>query len=549
MLSVLIFLPLVFAAILWVLPLNRWYRTVALGFSLVEFILSLGLLKRFDPGSSGLQLVEKVPWFPQYGVSYFVGVDGLSFWLVLLSTFLTPIVILASWTGIDQRVKGFHVTLFALLTATLGTFLAVDAILFYVFFEASLVPMYFMVGIWGGVRRIYATMKFFIYTMAGSVLMLLAIIYMMLLTQQTLGSMSASLLDFYKLEIPFVAGELLNPQTLMFAAFSLAFAIKVPMFPVHTWLPDAHVEAPTPGSVVLAAVMLKMGTYGFLRFVIPLFPEASQHWAWLMMGLAVVGIVYGALVALVQPDIKKLVAYSSVSHMGYVVLGIFALNTYGLTGALYQMLNHGVSTGALFILVGMIYERTHSRQISDYGGLAAAMPIYTIFFVLFTMSSIAVPLTNGFVGEFLILLGGFEADVRMGAIAALGVVLGAAYMLWMVKRVFFGPAGKLVPAVADAHHHDSHGATSGVSPSHGEHGGAHPLADLSLREILTLCPLAVLVLWMGIFPQHFLRFSQSSLDHLINTKNNYQLSVSAGSVSEPVGYLKNAALTPSTGGQ
>jgi NADH-quinone oxidoreductase subunit M len=534
MLSLLIFLPALFAILLWFLPEGKAYRPIALVFATVEFLLSLVMLRQFDPSTPTLQMVEKISWIPQFGINYFIGIDGISLWLVMLTTFLTPVVIMASWTGISEKVRPFHVTLFFLQTATLGTFLAIDSILFYVFFEASLVPMYFMVGVWGGARRIYATLKFFIYTMVGSLMMLLAIIYMMLMTKETLGMMSASLLDFYKLQIPFVAGEFLNPQTLMFAAFSLAFAIKVPMFPVHTWLPDAHVEAPTPGSVVLAAVMLKMGTYGFLRFVIPLFPEASAYWAWLFMGLAVIGIIYGALVAMVQPDIKKLVAYSSVSHMGYVVLGLFALNLYGTTGALYQMLNHGVSTGALFILVGMIYERTHSRNIADYGGLASAMPIFAIFFIIVTMSSIAVPMTNGFVGEFLILMGGFEADHRMGYLAVLGVVLGAVYMLWMVKRVFFGAPGPLVPAVADNHHghdaqgHDSHGGHAAQSAGHGahDHGGhAHPLLDLNWREVATLMPLVILVFWMGLFPNHFLKYSEASLNHLINNKSNYQLNV------------------------
>ena len=522
MLSLLIFLPAIFALLLWVTPNGKWYRPVALVFSLVEFILSLVMLGQFNPGTPALQMVEKMPWVPQFGINYFVAIDGISLWLVMLTTFLTPIVILASWTGIAEKVKGFHVTLFLLQTATLGTFLSIDAILFYTFFEASLVPMYFMVGIWGGTRRIYATMKFFIYTMVGSLLMLVAIIYMMLMTHDALGTMSASLLDFYKLNIPFVAGEFLNPQTLMFAAFCLAFAIKVPMFPFHTWLPDAHVEAPTPGSVVLAAVMLKMGTYGFVRFVLPLFPEATSYWGWLFMLLSVIGIVYGALVAMVQPDIKKLVAYSSVSHMGYVMLGLFALNSYGLTGALYQMLNHGVSTGALFILVGMIYERTHSRQISDYGGLAAAMPIFTICFLIVTLSSIAVPMTNGFVGEFLILLGSYQAQSHFAYVAVTGVVLGAAYMLWMVKRVFFGSNGPLVPAVDDGHGHGHHGSHS----SAGSHGNshAHPLLDLNCREIVTLVPLIILIFWMGLLPNQFLKYSEASIKYLLENKSNYELS-------------------------
>jgi len=358
-----------------------------------------------------------------------------------------------------------------------------------------------MIGVWGGQRRLYATMKFFIYTMAGSLFMLIAIVALIFMTQEQLGTMSASILDFYKLQLPFVAGSFLNTQTLLFFAFSLAFAIKVPMFPVHTWLPDAHVEAPTPGSVILAAIMLKMGTYGFLRFVIPIFPAAAEYWAWLFMLLGVIGIIYGALVAMVQPDLKKLVAYSSVSHMGYVMLGLFALNIYGSTGALYQMLNHGVSTGALFLLVGMIYERTHSRQISDYGGLAKAAPILAIAFIIVTFSSIAVPLTNGFVGEFLILLGSFQANRIFTGFAVLGVILGAVYMLWVVKRLFFGKESKLIVE------HASEGF------------------DLGARDWFVLAPLVVLIFWMGIFPGDFLGWSKASLDHLMQNRTHYQLNV------------------------
>lgn len=501
LLSFLIFLPLVYALIVLALP-ARFARPVSLALSVLHFLLSLVLLVRFDKSTAQLQMVENVPWVETFGISYFVGVDGISIWLVLLTTFLTPITILGSWTAIEEKIKGFHASLFALATTMIGTFLAMDAILFYVFFEAALIPMYFMIGIWGGSRRIYATVKFFIYTMFGSLFMLVAIVAMMFMTRDMLGGqLSASILDFYKLDLPFVAGDWLNTQTLLFFAFALAFAIKVPMFPFHTWLPDAHVEAPTPGSVILAGVMLKMGTYGFMRLAMPLFPEAIQYWSWLFMFLSVFGIIYGALVAMVQPDIKKLVAYSSVSHMGYVMLGLFAFNSYGATGGLYQMLNHGISTGALFLMVGMIYERTHSREISKYGGLALAAPWYSIFFIIVTMSSIAVPLTNGFVGEFMILLGSFEASKLFGIFAVTGVVLGAAYMLWMVKRVFFGEEGELVQKYKNA----------GL--------------DLSLREWVVMAPLILLIFWMGIFPNHFLDYSKASLEHLIKNKSNYELTV------------------------
>lgn len=506
LLSILIFLPVFFTLVVLAWPQKNSVKHVAFVLSLIEFFVSLLVLQKFDMQTAALQMVENTSWVQRFGISYFIAIDGISLMLVMLTTFLTPIIVLASWNSIEERIKGFFAALFVLQTAMLGSFLALDAILFYVFWELSLVPMYFMVGIWGGTRRIYATLKFFIYTMAGSVLMLLAIIYMMSLTPQiTGGAMSASLLDFYKLKIPFVGGDFFTTQSLLFFAFAIAFAIKVPMFPLHTWLPDAHVEAPTPGSVVLAGVMLKMGTYCFLRWVIPLFPEAAEHYGWIFIAAGVVGIVYGALVAMVQPDVKKLVAYSSVSHMGYVIVGIFTMNAYGLNGALYQMLNHGISTGALFILIGMIYERTHSREIAKYGGLASALPLFTIAFVIVTMSSIAVPLTNGFVGEFLILLGAFQYSPAVAAISVTGVVLGAAYMLWAVKRVFFGPKGELVKASEqDAH---------------------HALHDLSKREVAVLIPLVVLIFWMGILPNQFMDYSKASVSHLINNKNNYYFPV------------------------
>ena len=507
LLSALVFLPIVFAIILTAWPnkpnQQSSIRSLALGFSVIEFLISLALLVRFDTNATGLQMVERYPWIERFGITYFLGIDGISLWLVMLTTFLTPIIILGSWKSIETRIKGFHVALFVLQTAMLGTFLAIDAIFFYLFWELSLVPMYFMIGIWGGARRIYATVKFFIYTMLGSVLMLVAIIYMMFLTQDAFGQMSASLLDFYRLDVPFVGGQFFSMQTLLFFAFALAFAIKVPVFPFHTWLPDAHVEAPTPGSVILAGVMLKMGTYGFIRWTIPMFPEASEYWAWLFFLVGTIGIVYGALVAMVQPDIKKLVAYSSVSHMGYILVGLFTFNEFGMSGALYQMLNHGISTGALFLMVGMIYERTHSREISKYGGLAGVLPLFSIFFCIVTLSSIAVPLTNGFVGEFLILLGTFKAAPAFAYVAVTGVVLGAVYMLWMFKRVFFGEPGELA--------NDKH----------------HPLKDLSYREIAVMVPLVIMIFWMGIFPNHFLDYSKASVNHLVTTKSNYLLT-SAG---------------------
>lgn len=501
-LTTLIFLPLLMAGVLWFVPNEKMLRPLALSFATVEFVLSLILFIKFDPNHSGLQLVEQYPWIPSAGVSYFLGIDGISFWLILLTTFLTPLTILGAWTSIEKKLRGFLVAMLVLETTMLGTFVAMDAILFYTFFELSLVPMYFLIGIWGGQRRIYATLKFFIYTMVGSLFMLLGIIAMMFYAQDQLGVISASLLDFYKLKIPFVAAEILSTQTLLFFAFSLAFAIKIPLFPFHTWLPDAHVEAPTPGSVILAGVMLKMGTYGLLRFSIPMFPQASEYYSWVFLLVGAVGIVYGALVAMVQPDVKKLVAYSSVSHMGYIVLGLFSFNVYGVNGGLYQMLNHGVSTGALFLLVGMIYERTHSREITKYGGLASAAPIFTIVFFVVTLSSIAVPMTNGFVGEFYILMGAFMGARPYAYFAVAGVVLGAAYMLWMFKRIFYGEKGPLVVE------HEKHGL------------------DLNSREILVIAPLVILIFWMGLFPGHFLRWSNASVNHIVANRTSYELSVS-----------------------
>ncbi|CAN5381164.1 NADH-quinone oxidoreductase subunit M [soil metagenome] len=503
LLSLIVFLPLFSALIVAFVPKENWIRPVSMILATAQFLFSLSLLMRFDPSTPALQLTEFIPWVPALGVSYFLGVDGISLWLVLLTTFLLPIIVLGSWNAIAKKSKAFFALLFVLQTAMLGSFVAMDLILFYAFFELSLVPMYFIIGIWGGPRRIYATTKFFIYTMSGSVLMLLAIIYLMFTAQEILPAkqMTANILELYKLSLPFVAGQAINPQTLLFFAFSIAFAIKVPMFPFHTWLPDAHVEAPTPGSVVLAGVMLKMGSYGFIRFVIPLFPEAAEHYAWIFLFLGVVGIIYGALVAMVQPDFKKLVAYSSVSHMGYVMIGLFALNAYGVTGSIYQMLNHGISTGALFLLVGMIYERTHSREIERYGGLAKALPILTILFFIVTCSSIAIPITNGFIGEFLILLGTYQASPFFGSLAVIGVILGAVYMLWMFKRIFFGPPGEIVS------------------------DKMHPLKDLSVREICVMAPLIVLIFWMGVFPNSMLKYSKASIDHFVETKDAYQLSI------------------------
>ncbi len=504
LLSSLIFLPFLFVLLVLLAP-EKLTRPITLLGTVIHFLFSLRLFQSFDPSTSDLQLVEKVSWLPELGVSYFVGLDGISFWLVLLTTFLTPIVVLASWTSIDKQTKAFHISLLVLESAMIGSFVAMDAILFYVFFELSLIPMYFMVGIWGGENKIYATLKFFIYTMVGSLFMLAGIIYLIFQCDAQLGELSASVLDFYRLNLAFVDGQFISPQNVLFFIFCLAFAIKVPMFPFHTWLPDAHVQAPTGGSMILAGVMLKMGTYGFLRFVLPLYPQAVTAWTPLFMTLAVIGIIYGALVAMVQVDMKKLVAYSSVSHMGYVVLGLFAMNMYSLQGSLFQMLAHGISTGALFMLVGIIYERTHTRKIADYGGLAKVTPIFAIFFLIITFSSIAVPMTNGFVGEFLILFGTFQESALFGGLAVLGVILGAAYMLWMVKKVFFGEEGPIFKK--------------------------YNVNDMNGREIAGLVPLVILVFWMGLFPGHFLKYSEKSIENLVLNKETYNIRVQGSAPS------------------
>ncbi|HSV07818.1 MAG TPA: NADH-quinone oxidoreductase subunit M [Candidatus Binatus sp.] len=484
LLTLIVFSPLAGAIILAMLPREPTVglRRAAFVFSLVPLAFAGWMLERFQPGEADFQFVERARWIPQWGIEYRLGVDGVSLFLVLLTALLVPIVVLASWGDITRRVKEFLAFLLVLETGMLGAFLATDLFLFYVFWELMLVPMYFLIGVWGGARRVYAAVKFVLFTLVGSLLMLIAILYCAWRVQAESGSFAFGYDRF--LAVPFTARE----QLYLFTAFALAFAIKVPLFPLHTWLPDAHVEAPTGGSVILAGVLLKMGTYGFLRFAMPLFPTAAETLAPVVVALAVVGIVYGALVATVQPDLKKLVAYSSVSHLGFVMLGLFVFTETSAAGSVYQMLNHGLSTGALFLLVGMIYERRHTRLIADFGGLWSVIPVYASFFLVAMLASVGLPGLNGFIGEFLILLGAFGPRPWATAVATSGVVLAALYLLWMYQRVVFGPL------------------------THLENAG---LRDLSAREIAVLVPVLALCFVMGLYPAPFFRRMEPSINKML----------------------------------
>src|SRR6266849_4015043 len=459
------------------------YKWIALAFSLADFMLSLLLIKGSGAGTGEFRLVDDVMWIGSSGARYHVGVDGISLWLVLLTTLLMPIAILSSWTAIQKRQLSYYMFLLLLLSAMIGVFVSLDLLLFYLFFEASLVPMFFLIGIWGGERRIYAAIKFFIYTSVGSLLMLVGIIVLFYIygTFDYVAILTA-MRDSTTALAP-------RAEFWLFLAFAFAFCIKVPLFPFHTWLPDAHTEAPTAGSVILAGVLLKMGTYGLLRFNLAFFPESARAAAPLIITLAVIGIIYGALVAMVQPDVKRLVAYSSVSHMGFVVLGLFSFTELGMQGALYQMLNHGVSTGALFLFVGMIYERRHTRLISEFGGLATPMPWFSTLFVIASLSSIGLPFLNGFVGEFLVMIGAWTAVAIQHSwivtmLAGTGVIWAAVYMLWMLQRVVFGKVS---------------------NPENAR------LRDLNTRELGLLVPLLLLMLFMGVYPQVFLDRSKASV--------------------------------------
>lgn len=490
-LSGLILIPLIGALVTLVLPQKR-VKIGAIVISVFYLIYSLGLFVLFDPSTSSLQLTEKISWVPSIGMNYFIGVDGLNFWFILMTVLLLPLCVLGS-LSIQKQLKGFLVCLFVLTSFVIGSFISIDSILFYIFFESSLLPLFFLILIWGGENKVYASIKFFLYTALGSLLMLIGIVTLIVSTGNQLGYISSSILDFYNLNLPFIKSYALSTQSFLFILFFIAFAIKTPVFPFHTWLPLAHVQAPTAGSVFLAAVVLKMGTYGFLRLVLPLFPEASLNYSPLICLLAVVGIIYGAFMALAQEDLKKLVAYSSVSHMGYVLLGLFVFNEYALAGGFFQMITHGLSAAGLFFLVGMIYERTHTRNISEYGGIAAVMPRYSTIFFLITCSAIALPLTGGFISEFLVLFGSFMADKKWGVVAAVGVVLGAAYMLYLIYRMFFGKLKN------------------------------NNIKDLRLKEMSVLLPIVVLIFLSGLFPNAFFKYSKKSLDHLEKNQFNYFL--------------------------
>jgi NADH-quinone oxidoreductase subunit M len=484
-LTLVTFFPLV--GVLIILFINREQKTAirwtALITSLITFGISIWVLVLFNPENPDLQLVIDIPWiqFAGWEISFLMGIDGVSILLVLLTTFLTPISILSTWTAVEDRVKEFMIFFLMLEVGMVGVFLSLDLFLFYVFWEFTLVPMYFLIGIWGGANRVYAAVKFFLYTMAGSILMLLAILWLGI----TQGTFSVT-------ELIATASIPANIQIWLFLAFAAAFAIKVPMWPLHSWLPDAHVEAPTAGSVILAGVLLKMGTYGFLRFNLSLFPDASVRLAPWIAVLAVIGILYGAMVSYAQKDAKKLVAYSSVSHLGFVMLGLFAINLQGIEGGILQMINHGISTGALFLVVGMIYERRHTRDMDAFGGLWKVMPVYAVLTLIVVLSSMGLPGLNGFVGEFTILLGAFGSKVLsnpwFAALAAIGVILAAVYLLYMFQKLFLGPVDKEENRV---------------------------LLDMNFREIITLVPLLILIFWIGLYPSPFFNLMEASVTKLV----------------------------------
>jgi NADH-quinone oxidoreductase subunit M len=496
-LSLITFLPLVGAILLLMVGREqiRSLRNLAFLVSVATFAVSLPIPFVYDQTTPAMQLVERAAWIPSLGVTYFVGLDGISLWLVMLTTFLSPLAVLCSFESIKHRAKEYYVFMMVLETGMLGVFLSLDFFLFYVFWEVMLVPMYFLIGVWGSDRRLYSAIKFFLYTLFGSVVMLLGILAIYFYAAGQTGAYTFDVLELMRVAYPSapvisLLGVSLSFQDLVWLAFALSFAIKVPMFPFHTWLPDAHTDAPTAGSVILAGVLLKMGTYGFLRFNLPMFPEASQHFVPLVFVLSIIAIIYGAMVCMVQPDMKRLIAYSSVSHMGFVMLGMFAFNPQGVQGSLLQMINHGLSTGGLFLIVGLVYDRRHTRLISELGGLSKQMPIYATLFAIIMLSSMGLPGLNGFIGEFLILIGAFQVSWWWGAFAVTGIVLGAAYMLWLYQRTMFGEITKEENKT---------------------------LSDLDAREMATLLPIIAFCFWIGLYPAPFLKAMETSVANVIRT--------------------------------
>jgi NADH-quinone oxidoreductase subunit M len=480
LLSLAIWLPVLSGVLLLAFGRDSRANTVrwlALAAAVAGFIVTLPLIADFNVGTAAMQFEENYYWIDRFNAAYHLGVDGISVWFVLLTAFINVIVVIAAWEVVTDRVNQYLGAFMILSGLTIGVFSALDGLLFYVFFEATLIPMYIIIGVWGGPRRVYAALKFFLYTLAGSLLMLVALIY---LYYQSGGSFE--ILTWHKMALP------MPTQTLLFFALFAAFAVKVPMWPVHTWLPDAHVEAPTGGSVVLAAIMLKLGGYGFLRFSLPIAPDASQKWAWLVIGLSLIAVIYIGLVALVQQDMKKLVAYSSIAHMGFVTLGFFLPNELGVSGAIVQMISHGFVSGAMFLCIGVLYDRVHSREISSYGGVVNTMPKFTAFAVFFAMANCGLPGTAGFVGEWMVILGAVKFNFWIGALASTALIFGAAYTLWMVKRVYFGPVAN---------------------------DDVRALTDINAREYLMLAVLAVAVLAMGLYPKPFTDVMHASVTELI----------------------------------
>ena len=479
-LSLAIFLPIVSGLLLLALGRDeqvhavRWMALIA---AIASFAVTLPLISGFDTTTAAFQFVESLPWIERFNIRYHLGVDGISMWFVPLTAFITVIVVIAAWEVIDNRVNQYMGAFLVLSGLMVGVFAALDGMLFYVFFEATLIPMYIIIGVWGGTNRVYAAFKFFLYTLAGSLLMLIALIYLYF---QSGGSFEIA--DWHKLPLP------MHAQTLLFFAFLAAFSVKVPMWPVHTWLPDAHVEAPTGGSVVLAAIMLKLGAYGFLRLSLPIAPDAAHHWSWLIIAMSLTAVVYIGLVALVQTDMKKLVAYSSIAHMGFVTLGFFIFNELGVSGGLVQMISHGFVSGAMFLSIGVLYDRVHSRAIADYGGVVNTMPKFAAFALFFAMANCGLPATAGFVGEWMVILGAVQYSFWIGAIAATALVFGAAYSLWMYKRVYFGPV---------------------------TNDKVKALTDINARELLMMTVLAVATLYMGLYPKPFTDVMHVSVDNLL----------------------------------